>query len=86
MESRTTNNVINAIKEVRELFNEIRGSLSREESKRIRKKLHRIEAVYNVLKEREQKGSLTSRQKNMLRDDEKYLKNISKYLKNLKTF
>ena len=86
MESRTTNNVINAIKEVRELFNEIRGSLSREESKRIRKKLRRIEAVYNVLKEREQKGSLTSRQKNMLRDDEKYLKNISKYLKNLKTF
>ena len=86
MESRTKNNVINAIKEVRELFNEIRGSLSREESKRIRKKLRRIEAVYNVLKEREQKGSLTSRQKNMLRDDEKYLKNISKYLKNLKTF
>ena len=86
MESRTTNNVINAIKEVRELFNEIRGSLSREESKRIRKKLRRIEAVYNVLKEREQKGGLTSRQKNMLRDDEKYLKNISKYLKNLKTF
>ena len=86
MESRTTNNVINAIKEVRELFTEIRGSLSREETKRIRKKLRRIEAVYNVLKEREQKGSLTSRQKNMLRDDEKYLKNISKYLKNLKTF
>ena len=86
MESRTTNNVINAIKEVREFFNEIRGSLSREETKRIRKKLRRIEAVYNVLKEREQKGSLTSRQKNMLRDDEKYLKNISKYLKNLKTF
>ena len=86
MESRTTNNVINAIKEVRELFNEIRGSLSREETKRIRKKLRRIEAVYNVLKEREQKGSLTSRQKNMLRDDERYLKNISKYLKNLKTF
>ena len=86
MESRTTNNVINAIKEVRELFNEIRGSLSREETTRIRKKLRRIEAVYNVLKEREQKGSLTSRQKNMLRDDEKYLKNISKYLKNLKTF
>ena len=86
MESRTTNNVINAIKEVRELFNEIRGSLSREETTRIRKKLRRIEAVYNVLKEREQKGSLRSRQKNMLRDDEKYLKNISKYLKNLKTF
>ena len=86
MESRITNNVNNAIKEVRELFNEIRSSLSREETKSIRKKLRRIEAVYNVLKEREQKGSITSRQKNMLRDDERYLKNISKYLKNLKTF
>ena len=29
MESRTKNNVINAIKEVRELFNEIRSSISR---------------------------------------------------------
>ena len=84
MESRTTNNVINATKEVRELFNEIRGSLSREETTRIRKKLRRIEAVYNVLKEKEQKGSLTSRQENMLRDDETYLKNISKHLKYLK--
>ena len=29
MESRSTNNVINAIKEVRELFNEVRSNLSR---------------------------------------------------------
>ena len=36
---------------------------------RIRKKLRRIEAVYSVLKEKEQKGSLTSRQKNMLWND-----------------
>ena len=35
---------------------------------RIRKKLHRIEAVFSVLREKEQKGSLTSRQKNMLRE------------------
>ena len=34
--------------------------------------------------EKEQKGSLTSRQKNMLRNDERYLKNISIHLKNLK--
>ena len=34
MESTTIND---AIKEVREFFNEIRGSLSREETKRIRK-------------------------------------------------
>ena len=49
---------------------------------RIRKKLRRIEAVYSVLKEKEQKGSLTSRQKNMLWNDQSYLKNVSKHLKN----
>ena len=35
MESTTINN---AIKEVRELFNEVRSNLSREETKRIKKK------------------------------------------------
>ena len=84
MESTRKNNSINAINDVRTLLNELRNNLSREESKRIRKKLRRIEAVYNVLKEKEQKGSLTSRQKNMLRNDERYLKNICKHLKNLK--
>ena len=81
MESTTINK---AIKEVRELFNELRSNLSREETKRIRKKLRRIETVHNVLKEKEQKGSLTSRQRNMLRNDKSYLKNISKHLNNLK--
>ena len=47
----------------------LRSNLSREETKRVRKKLRRIEAVYNVLKVKEQKCSLTSRQKNMLRND-----------------
>ena len=84
MESTTINNGINAIKEVRKLFNDVRNNLSHEETKRIRKKLYRIEAVYSVLKEKEQKGSLTSRQKSMLINDERYLKNISIHLKNLK--
>ena len=39
----------------------------------LEKKLYRIEAVYSVLKEKEQKDSLTSRRKNMLRNDERYL-------------
>ena len=43
MESTTINN---AIKEGRELFNEIKGSLSREEINRIKKELHKKEAVY----------------------------------------
>ena len=84
MESQTTNNDNNAIKEARKLFNDVRSNPSHEETRRIRKKLRRIEAVYNVSKEKEQKGSLTSRQENMLRNDEKYLKNIIKHLKNLK--
>ena len=84
MEPKRQNNDINAIKDVRKLFNEIRSNLSHEETKRIRKKLRRIEAVYNVLKEKEQKSSLTSRQNNMLGNDERYLKNISKHHKNLK--
>ena len=82
MESKTTNN--NAIKEVRKLFNEVRSNLSREETKRLREKLYKKEAVYNFLKEKEQNGSLTNRQKNLLRNVERYLKNISMHLKNLK--
>ena len=84
MKSLTSNNSINAIKDVRKLLNELRSNFSREETKRIRKKLRIIEAVHNVLKEKEQKSCLTSRQKNMLWNDERYLKNFSKHLKNLK--
>ena len=58
MELTTINN---SIKEVREFFNDIRGSLSREEINRIRKELYKKEAVYNSLKE---KDSLTNKQKN----------------------
>ena len=74
-EDYTSNNNINVTKDARELLNERRSNLSQEETKRIRK-LRRIEAVYNVLKEKEQKDSLTSRQKNMLRNDERYLKDL----------
>ena len=48
MKSTTINN---AIKEVRELFNELRSNLSREETKK-------LETVYNFLKE---KDSLTTK-------------------------
>ena len=71
MESTTINIDINAIKEVTELFNELKSNYSNEQRKEIRKKL------YNYLKEKEQKGSLTNKHK-------KVLKNITKYLKNLK--
>ena len=79
MEPTRQNNNINAIKDVRKLFHQTRSNLSHEQTKRIRKKLHRIEAM-----EKEKKSSLTSKQKNMLWNDERYLKNISKHLKNFK--
>ena len=66
MEPARKNNSINAINDVRMLLNVLRNNLSLKETKRIRKKLLRIEALYNVLKQKQQRGSLTSRQKNML--------------------
>ena len=61
MDSTTKNN---PIKEVRQLFNEMKSNLSREEIKRIRKKLHKKEVVYNFLKE---KDVLTDQEKNVLK-------------------
>ena len=81
MESTTINN---AIKEVREFFNKIKGSLSCEETKRIRKKLYKKEVVYNFLKEKEQEGSLTNKQKNVLKNTGRYLKKLNNHLKNYK--
>ena len=81
MESKTTNK---AIKEVRELFNELRSNLSREEINRIRKELYKKEAVHNFLKEKDQESSLTNKEKKVLKNIDKYLKNISMHLKNLK--
>ena len=62
MESTTINN---SIKEVRELFNEIRSNLSRDEISRIRKELYKKEVVYNVLKE---KDSSTDKEKIVLKN------------------
>ena len=49
------NNGINAIKEARKLFNEVRSNLSCEETKRIRKKLYKKEDGYNFLKKKSKK-------------------------------
>ena len=45
MESTTINNDMNAIKEVRELFNELRSNLRHEERHDIREKLYKEEPV-----------------------------------------
>ena len=80
MDSTTINN---QIKEVRELFNEIRSNLSREEINRIRKKLYRKEVVYNFLKE---KNGLTDKEKIVLKNIGKYLKKFNNDLKKLNKY
>ena len=57
MESTTINK---AVKEVRELFNELRSNLSRKETKRIRNELYKKESIYSFLKE---KDGLTDKEK-----------------------
>ena len=83
MGSKTTNNDINVIKEVRELFNEVRSNLSCEETKRIRGKLYKKEAVYNFLKE---KDGLTDKEKIVLKNIGKYLKKLNNDLKKLQKY
>ena len=80
MKSRATNNVINAIKEVKGLFNELGSNLSREEINRIRKELYKKEAVYNFLKE---KDSLTNKENDVLKNISKCLEELNKDLKKL---
>ena len=80
MESTTTNN---QIKEARELFNEIRSNLSREEINKIRKKIYRKKVVYNYLKE---KDNLTDSEKNVLKNIGKYLKKLNNDFKILRKY
>ena len=71
----------NAIREVRELFNELRSNLFREETKKKknRKEVYEKETVYNSLKE---KDSLTNKEKIVLKNISKYLKKLNNDLKN----
>ena len=73
----TSNDAINEFKNARKLLNEPRNNLLREETKTIKKKIHKKETIYNVLKDKEQRGSLTN-------DEKKTLKKINRYLKNSK--
>ena len=82
MEPTSQNNSINAINDVRTILSELRSNLSCEEINRIRKKLYKKEAICNFLKEKEQKVSLTNKEKKVLKNIDRYLKNISTLLKN----
>ena len=80
MESTSINNTI---KEVRELFNELRSNLSREEINRIRKELYKKEAVYNFLKE---KDDLTDKEKIVLKNIGTYLKKLNNDFKKFQKY
>ena len=86
MEPTTSNNGIKAIKEARELFNKVKSKLSREETKKMREKLYKKETVYNFLKEKEQEGSLTNEQKNVLKNIDRYINNFKKDLEKLQKY
>ena len=83
MESKTTNNVINAMKEVRELFSGLKSNYSHKETKKIRKELYKKETVYNFLKE---KDSLTNKQKIVLKNINKYFNKFKKDFKKLQKY
>ena len=78
------NYITDPINEARKLFNETRSNHSRDEIKRIRKKLYKKEAAYNLLKEKELKGSLRNKEKNKLKNIGRYLKNFKKGLEKLR--
>ena len=83
MEHPTSINNINAIKEVRRLFNELKSNLSSNETKRIRRKFYEKEAASMFFKEKEQDGNPTNRQKNVIKKNiARYIKNISMHFKN----
>ena len=82
MEPATINNSLNVFKEARKLLNERSSNLLRKETNEIRKKLYKKEVVYNFLKEKEQKGSLTNREKRVLKNIDRYFKNSKKDLEN----
>ena len=77
MESTTINNAVNAIKEVRELFTDIRSNLYREKKNEIREKL------YNLLKEKKQEDSLTNNEKKVLKNLKEDLEKLQKYQYNI---
>ena len=81
MESTRENNSINATNNARTLFNELRSNLSREETKGTRDKLYKKETIFNFLKE---KDNLTNKEKKVLKNIDRYPKNISMHIKNLK--
>ena len=86
MEPTSQNKNINAIKEVRKLFNDVRNNLFKEETTRIRKELYKKEAVCTFLKGKEQEGTITNKQKNVLKNIDRYFKKLNSDLRKLQKY
>ena len=82
----TKNNVTKAVKETRNLFNELTNNFSRGETNNIREKLYKKETVYNILKEKERKDGLTKKHKQVLKNIERYFENFKKDLEKLQKY
>ena len=86
MEPTSQNNNIKAVNEVRKLFNDVRNNLFNEETKRIRKELYKKETVYTFLKKKEQEGTIINKQKNVLKNIDRYLKKLNSDLRKLQKY
>ena len=72
------------IGETKKLFNNLTNNFSREEINILRGKFHKKEWVYNHLKEIEQKDGLTTKEKRVLKNIEKYFKKLKEDLNKIK--
>ena len=73
---------ITAIKEARKLFDDVRSNLSNNKKKVIRRKLYKKNQPV-IFSKKENDGTLTDRQRNVLKNIARYTKNISKHRKSL---
>ena len=74
------------IGETKKLFISLRNNFSREEINTLREKFHKKEWVYNHLKEIEQKDGLTTEEKRVLKNIEKYFKKLKEDLNKIKIY
>ena len=74
------------IGETKKLFNNLRNNFSREEINILREKFYKKEWVYNHLKEIEQKDGLTTKEKRVLKNIEKYFKKLKEDLNKIKIY
>ena len=74
------------IGETKKLFNDLRNNFLREEIKKHREKIHKKDQVCNNLKEIEQKNSLMTKEKRVLKNIVNYFKKLKEDLNKIKKY